>query len=218
MKHPIKSMRLCFALSIALAAGPAANATVIYSDFNFDGGWALPPLNGEEGSEVTVANSANVLTDLSIDIYSQGGPFPNPTGIPPGYANFQAQIYANDGTQGAPGSLLWQSSIVHVNYQPGLTLLDFTLPQLLVPNTFTWTLAYYSTSPIPPAMPTALAPTIGTTDTGWFRAVNSLWTPIAESYGVQIEAVPEPGIGALLSASGLAFWHIRRRSTRIKMS
>jgi hypothetical protein len=210
----MKRVGLRIGLLLALAATSVAKAATIYSDLDMNGGWGVPSLNGELGDQITAAGSDRFVTRLSIEIYSQGGPFPNPLGVPPGYADFQAQVYANDGVQGQPGSLLWQSLIVHVNYQPGLTLLNFDLSQVLVPDTFTWTLAYYNTSPIPPALPTALAPTIGSVDGfEWFRGPNGLWGHgPAFTYAAQIEAVPEPAVGVLLLA-GIAVWHVRRKSS-----
>jgi hypothetical protein len=215
MKHFLKHIRLRFCLPLVLASVPVANATIIYSDLNMNGGWGLPSLNGELGNQVTVAGSNPFVTRLSIEIYSQGRPFPNPTGIPAGFADFQAQIYANNGTLGAPGSTLWQSPVIHVNYQPGLTLLNFDLPQVLVPNTFTWTLAYYNTSPIPPALPTAVAPTIGSNGSEWFRGQGSgAWGHSSlYNFAAQIEAVPEPNIGALLSLA-IFSWQLWRKKPR----
>jgi hypothetical protein len=215
VKHFLKLIGIRFGLVLMLAAVPAANAAIIYSDLNLNGGWGVPSRNGEMGDQITVAGSERFVTRLSIEIYSQGGPFPNPVGIPPGFADFQAQIYANEGFQGEPGTLLWQSSITHVNYQPGLTLLDFD-PQLLVPDTFTWTLAYYNPSPIPPALPSTLAPTIGgNAGFYWFRGQNTPWGRGSGGYdwAAQVEAVPEAGVGALLLTIFAVLHLLRKKSS-----
>src|SRR5215813_14325143 len=124
VKYFLKLISPSLGLVLMLAATPAANATIIYSDLNVNGGWTVWPLNGELGDDVVTSGSANLITRLSIEIYSQGLPFPNPNNIPPGFGDFRAQIYANDGVQNQPGTLLWRSQVIHVNYQPGLTLLN----------------------------------------------------------------------------------------------
>jgi hypothetical protein len=215
MKYFPKHISLCTGVVfVIMAMAPATNAATIYSDLNFDGGWAVGPRDGELGDQITAAGSDRLATRLSIEIYSQGLPFPNPNNIPPASTDVQAQIYANDGVQGAPLSLLWQSALVHVDYQPGLTLLNFDLPQVLVPNTFTWTMAFHNSSSAtaPPALPSALTPTIGGNSSFfWFRSPNGVWTHGTGNFGAQIEAVPEPGVGAMLSAA-FATWQLRKRS------
>jgi hypothetical protein len=196
----------CLVLPGLLALSLAAGAQTIFSDLTTNGGWALPPLNGQIGEEVTVAGANWQVTSLSIEIYSQNGIFPAGT---PGFADFQASLYANNGALGAPGTLLWQSALVPDNYPGGLSLLTFAVPDVAVPDQFTWTLYYTNDNPeIPPSVPVANAPTIGTYDTGWFTPSSPDWTRVAtdggDGYMAQIIAVPEPGAGILLTAGALA--------------
>lgn len=196
-------------LLVAIGVAVTSNASTIYTAMTPTGGWSLPPLNGEIGNEVTVASGNQYVTSLGIEIYSQGGIFPAGT---PGYADFRAQLYANDGTSGQPGSLLWQSTVQTINYPGGLSLLTFNVPDVFVPDTFTWTLQYSNTSATPPGVPTAAAPTVGVSDSGWFRAPSSAWTQLSYTYMAQIQAVPEPGTGALMSVAALIFWFWRKKT------
>ena len=192
--------QFCLGLLGTMAVAMTVNASTIYSGLTPAGGWSVPSLNGEIGNEVTVSGANWLVTDLSIEIYSQGGIFPNGN---PGYADFQAQLYANNGTGGQPGTLLWQSALEqHVNYPGGLSLLNFSVPDIAVPDTFTWTLLYSNTSPVPPGMPAGTAPAIGTADVCWVRGANSsLWGQVtaAGNLMAQITAVPEPTTCALLT-------------------
>lgn len=200
-----KSIALGLGLLAAFGVTMTLRAdTTIYNDPTAIGGAALPPLNGEIGNEVTVTGANWQVTGLSIEIYSQGAAFPNGT---PGYADFQVQLYDNNGSGGAPGALLWQSAVDYVSYPGGLSTLNFSVPDVAVPDTFTWTLAYSNTSPTPPALPLASDPTVGADDTSWFRGSGGAWGSSGEeNFVAQITAVPEPGAGALLSAGALAVW------------
>jgi hypothetical protein len=155
------------------------------------------------------------VTSLLIESYSQNGIFPAGT---PGFADFQASLYANNGMGGAPGTLLWQSAFVPDSYPGGLSLLTFDVPDVAVPNQFTWTLFYTNQNPqIPPALPTANAPTIGTYDIGWFEHSGSAWGQLAtegDGFMAQIVGVPEPGAGSLLSAGVVGLWILRTWTRR----
>jgi hypothetical protein len=84
--------------------------------------------------------------------------------------------------------------------------LHIDVPQVLVPNTFTWTLHYSNTYPGDPGLLGANAPTIGGSLQGvWFRGPASDW---GRAF---VEAVPEPGAGTLLSLALVAWWLWRRR-------
>ena len=54
------------------------------------------------GNEVQVSGSALTVTNLEIGVNQQGVS---------GTADLQAFLYANDGTSGQPGTLLWQSAL-----------------------------------------------------------------------------------------------------------
>jgi len=196
-------------LMVTIGVAITSNASSIYTAMMANGGVALPPLNGEIGNEVTAAGNDRYVTSLGIEIYSQNGVFPAGS---PGYADFRAQLYANNGVGGQPGSLLWQSAVETINYPGGLSLLTFSVPDVLVPDTFTWTLQYDNTSPIPPALALSAAPTVGASDSGWFRGPSSAWTQETDTYMAQIQAVPEPGTGALLSVGALIFWFWRKKT------
>lgn len=195
-----------------LTISPSASAqTTIFSDLSPNGGWAVDA--DQYGNEVTVSGTNWQVTSLQIEIYSQGK-FPN--GGSPGFADFQASLYANNGPQGAPGTLLWQSAYVPDNYPAGLSLLTYAVPNVAVPSQFTWVLQYtnYSNPLAPPSLPTANAPAIGTYDSGWFGGPTD-WGKDSYNYMAQIIAVPEPGPDLLLPGGALTLWilTVRKRSS-----
>jgi hypothetical protein len=179
------------------------NATVIYSGLGTNGGWALPPVAGELGNEITVAGTDRVVTELEVGIFSQNGIFPNGT---PGSVVFTAELYANDGAGGQPGSLLWQSADVGVDYPGGCSMVTFNVPQVVVPGTFTWTVDYVLTADTSPGLTTAPAPTIGSYIVGWFRGQNSEWGQATADLTAQIEAIPEPSTEGLVLVGLSALW------------
>ena len=209
MNKAVAPLFCIFLVTIGTTA--TSKATAIYTAMNPTGGWTIPALNGEIGNEVTAAGTDRYVTSLGIEIYSQNGIFPSGT---PGYADFRAQLYANNGPQGQPGSLLWQSAVESVNYPGGLSLLTFNVPDVFVPDTFTWTLQYSNTSPIPPGLPGSVSPTVGSSLTCWTRSPTSAWGQVtaAGTLMAQIQAVPEPGTGALLSLAALT-WLWRKKTS-----
>ena len=88
---------------------------------------SLPQL----GDEVTAAGTLRTVTELDIGVTSQGAA---------ATADLQAFLYANDGSGGAPGTLLWQSSVHSgVSLNTVNELISFSVPSIVVPDTFTFT-------------------------------------------------------------------------------
>ena len=142
------------------------------------------------GNEVTVSGPVLTVTDLEIGVNQQGIA---------GTANLQAFLYANDGSGGAPGTLLWESSLMtNVALNGGNDLIAFAVPGVLVPSTFTWAIQISDTQPVAAGLPAFDPPTVGTIDHGWFGGPGS-WTSL-DSLGVNAHymaritasTVPEP--------------------------
>jgi hypothetical protein len=173
----------------------------------------------QEGDEVAVSGTALNVNDLKIGVTSQGSP---------GSATLQAFLYANDGAAGAPGTLLWTSAIMpNVALTGGSDLIDFAVPNVLVPSTFTWAIQISDTRPIASGLPIFSPPTVGGILHGWFGGPGS-WTSLDgmgadADYMARISAssVPEPTAlvhGSLALLIGLGFscrrWRRNRPSAR----
>jgi hypothetical protein len=133
-------------------------------------------------------------------------------------ADLQAFIYANDGTGGAPGTLLWMSAVMTgVNVNSVNTLVAFSVPSVVVPDTFTFTAAITNASQAVGFVPASGA-TTGTFGQAWVGSSGSFstLTDDFETEGRVIamgSSVPEPATLVLLSmglVGALGFSRIRR--------
>jgi hypothetical protein len=204
-----------FGLCLALCL-PEAEATTIYSNVGTPtGAWIVGSLNGEVGDDVEAAGADRYVTELDIGIFPQGGIFPN--GVP-GSADVEARIYANDGPGGQPRTLLWDSGrLYHVSYPGNVNLLVFNVPQVLVPNNFTWTLQFSNAAPYPLGEVYVDSPTVGNSnDYLWVRGAGSPWQqlniPGIDNLMAQVVAVPEPRASTFVALATAALWWHRRTS------
>jgi hypothetical protein len=182
-------------------------AEVIYDDTSTRTGSGLTFTAQQLGSEVTAAGGARLVTDLLVGVSQQGVA---------GTANLQARLYANDGAAGKPSTLLWSGPVkTNVPLTSGIDLVDFSVPAVLVPNTFTWTVQISNTSPVAAGLPTFAPPTVGSADGDWFGD-GSTWTQLpGDPFEARVLATstPEPGstclllTGLTLLGGARRFWH-----------
>ncbi len=118
--------------------------------------------------------------------------------------------------------MLWDSGLL-----PSLSLsgppqnLPFSVPSVLVPDTFTWVTRISNSQgavPAAVAMTEASGTTVGSFDTDWFGGPGQ-WTKDSAQNEARIYAVsvPEPStlaVCAIAAASGLAVTSRRRRRQR----
>jgi hypothetical protein len=178
---------------------------VIYDNTTTRKGSGLSFTALQIGSEVNAAGTDRLVTDLFIGVSQQGLA---------GTANLQARLYANDGAGGKPGSLLWNGPLLsNVPLTGGLDLIDFAVPQVLVPDTFTWTVQISNSSPVAAGLPSFGPPTIGTSSTNWFGD-GSVWDQLpGDPFEARVDAVPAAALpepsSALLLLSGTGGWIVR---------
>jgi hypothetical protein len=206
----MRSLRPILAIVALLLAGvwSEGHAGTIYDNTTTQqGSFAFTAL--QLGSEVHAAGTDRIVTDLFIGLYQQHEA---------GTGDLQARLYANDGMGGKPGTLLWEGPLLKgVQFTGGLDLIDFSVPMVLVPDTFTWTVQISNTSPVAVGRPGFDPPTIGSSPTNW-QGDGTTWGQVPGSpYEARIEAVsvPEPSTALLLLAgSGLVLcgrvWSARR--------
>jgi len=194
VKNPgvMRSLKFLVAEVLLVLGLNVARADIIYDNtVNWLGGYAFSAL--EQGEEVFAAGTSRWVTDLTIGISHQN--------VSGGTAELVARLYANDGAQGAPGTLLWYSSALTVPLSGGVQLVSFSVPQVLVPDTFTWTLQVI-TNTIPAVAPVdGGTPSIGSSPNFyWFGHPGSWGEAQYPALMARVEAVPEPGLGVMLFA------------------
>jgi hypothetical protein len=141
-------------------------------------------------------------------------------------------FYENDGLDGyghagAPGTLLWATTASNVVVN-GTAPVVFSVPNVVVPDTFTWIASADSMSA---GLVTYDPPTVGLSDVYfWDRdSVDLNWyaltfdadppatgyDPVA-NFGAKVYAVPEPGALVLVILGGLAAAWKNRRGPRLR--
>jgi hypothetical protein len=146
----------------------------------------------QQGDEVYAIGNARTVTQLQIGLSMQGFS---------GTSDFVLRLYANDGTAGAPGSLLWQSGLFNnVPLSGSVQLVSFDVPNVTVPDVFTWTIQISDSNPVAVGLVGANPPSIGSSPAKtWFGGPGD-WGQISnpQDIMVRVVAVPEPGISVLL--------------------
>ena len=185
--------------AVVMVGLPAVvSATIIFDNFPGPGGITATG-SPQLGDEVTAApGTPRVVTELDLGFTNGGGV--------PQTADLQAFLYANDGSGGSPGTLLWQSAVMSgVSINSTNATIAFIVPSILVPNTFTFTAAITDQTGNFGYAPASGA-TTGTFVTPWAGSPGS-WSSLQPPFEVEgrviAASVPEPSTIVLL-ALGLA--------------
>ena len=124
----------------------------------------------ETGQQITLPSSGSVLDRADIMVYSGLGVWPQ------GTVNAELRLYGNDGTGGAPGTLIWDSGVVPQMPIDGIDdTITFQIPNVSVPQTFIWTLTLGNLQISNPPdsgfyLPACYGSLYGTTGPLWSRA------------------------------------------------
>jgi hypothetical protein len=113
---------------------PGSPARVVYDNTTHDRQELIGLGPNEVGSQITLAGTDRVVEEFLFG-YSGYGSVSDPPDV-----NAHIKFYVNDGPNGAPGTVLFESGPVRLNR---FNLNDVTLSGLgiTVPDTFTWTIA-----------------------------------------------------------------------------
>lgn len=133
------------------------------------------------------------------------------------------KFYQNNGPGGAPNTVLYNSGPVSIS--PGYNTLTLSIPDILVPDTFTWMVlfegVYQGTSnPSIPWLVEFDPPTIGSSDHFfWWEGTPGSYTKLPSDYNfnARVTATPVPATILLLGSGliGLAGFRCKRKLDRL---
>lgn len=136
------------------------------------------PTLSEAGDEVTLAGTNRSVTEISIYYISD-------ITTVQGDEQMVVRFYANDGSGGAPGTLLWESAPILVRPRPvapdraGWFVQRVVVPNVTVPNTFTWTVQFSGVANVVGdrvGLHLFGPPDVGSSgDDFWFRDASNNW-------------------------------------------
>ena len=208
--------QFCLPIIAATALTTAASAVeasqIIYDNTTSapTGGASFTAL--EQGDEVRLDPLApRSIVLLEIGLNQQGTA---------GTTDLLARLYANNGPGGEPGTLLWESDLFRdISLTGGNDLIPFDVPNVTVPDVFTWTIQVSNPTPVAVGLPFFGEPSVGSSPGYvWFGGPGSWTHPSSPNHLARISgSTPVPGSLPLLGV-GAAFGYSRKLRMRIKSS
>lgn len=195
----IRKVAACAPLAVMLAMAPVVNADTIYDNTVNLLGTLIDGRELEWGDGATLDGTERVVTRISLIIHALGGDHP---------ADVRVRLFEDgDIFKGEPGAMLWESELFEqMTILDGSNLYDFDLPNVLVPDSLTWTLQLTNVGGSAGIVGSRFVhpPLVGSSEAFiWSRHANGSWTqfliPSYRSFGARIEAVPEPATLVLLA-------------------
>lgn len=172
---------------------PLSDATApeaVFDDTANPGLLEFGPGAAQVGNEITLGGEARQITDVSWLVYSQNENV---------LASIETWIYANNGSGGAPGTLLWSSGpLTGIEISPSDTSLDIKVPNIAVPDTITIT-SIVDAEPVALGRVFGGSPSVGSVDASWVETYPGVWyQQYFPPYGMRVIAVPEPSSVSLM--------------------
>ena len=120
-------------------------------------------------------------------------------------------IFANDGFDGSPNTLLWEETFEDLVIAPGFGFYSFDLPNVAVPDNITITSRVLDSSPIATGFAVSNSTSVGNAIDRWVLTSSGDWARSQSSFrSIRLTAIPEPGAAIVLTAF-VATTFLRRR-------
>jgi hypothetical protein len=226
-KTTMKNKLVLCVSTLAVASAVSASADIVYDNSTTRvnvGGVDQGYSSGNEfGDQIILGGSARDVTQFSFEYFLKVN-----SGVSTGLETARIRFYKNDGPQVnvtgfAPGTLLWDSGDFSIPVSDALAY-DLAVPNITVPNTFTWTVSFGNVLGTETAgLSMYDPPTVGNGFDDYWENNGGTWElrknsdpSIATSFGGIVEAVPEPGtvtLGALAGAALVGYMMKRRKNS-----
>lgn len=209
-------MRTPATLVLALGlVGAALAQEVVYDNTttSLDQNFPLLPSweveSAEAGDEIWLGGSARTVTELKLIF--------NYRGTLPGTLDALIRFREYDQNFQGPGAAFYESPLTQVQTTAGLHDLTFSIPGVVVPDHFIWTIQVFNRQGSDGELGMAYfnPPTVGSSEDWLWQRGGNEWTAYswgAEPYanfGARLTAVPEPATLSLF-ATGLLLLRRRR--------
>ncbi len=200
-----------FTAAVGLVACSQAAAEVVYDNSSSYLGNFSDLGNGTIGDQVTLGGSSRVITEFKFEYYLSFAISGNEKGA--------LKFYANDGANGLPSSLLYDSGAFGLS--SGFHTVTAENLSTTVGNSFTWAVSF---SGLEGSEKAGLlfydAPSVGSSFDDFWANTSGSWqlmntAGLKDNFAAQITAVPEPTTFALLGTGlvGLGLAAYRRRQS-----
>jgi len=211
-------MRVRFAVLLAWAAISAAPTQEIVYDnttTSLDNNFPLLPAweveSAEAGDEIWLGGSARTVTELKLIF--------NYRGTVPGTLDALVRFRQYDESFRGPGAAFYESPLTQVQTTAGLHELNFSIPSVVVPDHFIWTIQVFNRQGSEGELGMAYfnPPTVGSSEDWLWQRGGNEWTAYSwgadpyANFGARLTAVPEP---ATLSVVGAGWLFLRRRRSK----
>lgn len=200
-----------------LAAGPAQQVVYDNTTTSLNENFPLLPAweveSAEAGDEIWLGGTARAVTELKLIF--------NYRGTAPGTLDALVRFREYDEDFRGPGAIFYESPLTQVQTTAGLHDLTFSIPGVVVPDHFIWTIQVFNRQGSDGELGMAYfnPPTVGSSEDWLWQRGGSEWTAYSwgsepyANFGARLTAVPEPATLSVFAA-GLLLQR-RRRSNKI---